>query len=207
MVGGKLVNDPVHLLRFWVRQVVSCRRAAPSTCINIIQSKYHLTELWINNHRRVQQASCVHGVAVKGGILTSLPLPKASTATEGHAAQACLRALTVALLCFYKPSTVADVLAAVLPYGLLNYDQEGVDIKMEGPIYASILNYIKAVAVEEDTDPIRQSLLDAIETKKNHVSGASLNEILPLRLAGSHRFALFCWRYSMGSHISPPPIL
>lgn len=120
----------------------------------------------------------MQGAAVKEGILASLPIPKASTATEGHAAQTCLRALTTALLCFYETNTVADILAAVLPYGLLHFDQEGVDIKIEGPIYAAIRQYVIAVAKEEDTDPLRQTLLQAIEAKRRTVSGSSLKEVI-----------------------------
>jgi hypothetical protein len=115
---------------------------------------------------------------VQGGILGSILLPEGSTAAEGHAAQLCLRALTVALLCFYEPHTISDILAAVIPYGLLNYDQEGADVKMGGPIYAALLQYVIAVAKEEDTDPIRRILLQEIERKQDHVSGASIKQIL-----------------------------
>jgi len=131
---------------------------------------------------RRAQISGVQGTAVKDGTLTSFPLPNASTAMEGDAAQICLRALTVALLCFFEPDTATHVLVASVPYGLLHYDQEGEDVKIEGPIYAAFRQYVKAVATEEDTDPIRQSLIRAVENNQARVSGASINEILSCNL-------------------------
>ena len=107
--------------------------------------------------------SGVQGAAVNNGTIVTFPLPNASIATDGRPAQICLRALTVALLCFFEPDTTAHVIASVVPYGLLHYDQEGEDIRIEGPIYAAFREYVKAVATEEDTDPLRQSLLRAVE--------------------------------------------
>ena len=131
---------------------------------------------------RRAQVGGIQGAAVRDGTLASLPLPNASTATEGHAAQLCLRALAVALLCFFEPDTATHVLAAVVPYGLLHYEQEGENINIEGSIYAAFRQYVKAVATEEDIDPIRHSLLRAVENKQSQVSGASLKEILSCNL-------------------------
>ena len=86
--------------------------------------------------------------------------------------------MTTALLCFFSPDTCVQILAAVLPHGLLNYAQEGEELKIEGPIYTSFRQYVKAIATEEDTDPLRQALLKAVETQQSHVSGASLSEII-----------------------------
>jgi hypothetical protein len=120
----------------------------------------------LTGYRIPQAQSGVRGAAVKDGSLTSFPVPSASTSTDCEAALVCLRALTVALLCFFEPNTVTHVVVAVLPYGLLYYDQEGKDVELQGPIYGAFRQYVKAVATEEDTDPIRQSLLQAVRTIK-----------------------------------------
>jgi hypothetical protein len=105
--------------------------------------------------------------------------------------------LTVALLCFFAPDTATQVLADILPHGLLNYAQEGEELKIEGPIYTSFRQYVKAVATEEDTDPFRQELLRTVETQQSHVSGVSLSEIVSCDLLQAvdvqHSIGLLRW--------------
>ena len=122
--------------------------------------------------------SVVQGAAVLDGRLASFPLPRASTAIEGDAGQICLRALVVSLLCFYATDTVTNVLAEVVPQALVHYEQEGDILTIEGPVLAAFRQYVVAVAAEEDSNRLRQQLLEFVETRQSNVSRGSLHELL-----------------------------
>lgn len=82
------------------------------------------------------------------------------------------------MLCFYDCNTVTQILAEVLPYGLLHYKQDGENIEIDGPVLASFRQYVMAISTEEDANSLREELLCHVENKQAEVSGASLGEVL-----------------------------
>jgi len=105
-------------------------------------------------------------------------LTRASTAVEGDVGLICLRALVVSLLCFYSVDTVTNILAEVVPQTLINYEHEGDNLTIEGPLHATFRQYVAAVATEEDSNGLRKQLLELVESRQANVSGASLRELL-----------------------------
>jgi hypothetical protein len=84
----------------------------------------------------------------------------------------------VSLLCFYATDTVTTILADVVPQTLIHYEQEGDNVTIDGPMRAAFRQYVGAVAVEEDSNTMRNQLLELVETRQSNVSGASLRELL-----------------------------
>lgn len=120
----------------------------------------------------------IRGVARNpDGILSCITLPNASTASSGDAGLACLRAVVCALLCFYNASTVLDILVGVLPGTLYNSHQEDGNQAIEGPLLSSLRDYVKAAAVEEDSDDLRQKLQTLVDSKLAGVTGASSMDV------------------------------
>lgn len=111
------------------------------------------------------------------GVLSCVNLPNASTASAGDAGMICLRAVVCALLCFYNIPTVLEILAAALPGTLYTSDQEGGNEVIEGPLLASLREYIKAAAAEEDSDDLRQRLQDIVDTKLSNITGATKKDV------------------------------
>lgn len=129
-------------------------------------------------YRDKRKDGFIRGVA-RGpdGVLSCVTLPKASTASSGDVGLVCLRAVVCALLCFYNASTVLDILVRVLPGTLYNSNQEGGDEKIDGPLLSCLREYVKAAAVEEDSDDLRQKLQATVDSKLASVTGAPLADV------------------------------
>jgi len=109
----------------------------------------------------------MNGIIIQEQSLQSLPLPKASTAVPADPGLACLRALTTGLLCFYSTEATVTILATLIPYGLIQFYQEGKDLKIEGPLLSSLRSFVSAVAVEEDCNSFRGFLLKQLATRQS----------------------------------------
>jgi len=110
--------------------------------------------------------------------MTTTSLPKASTATPDHAGLACLRASTTGLLCFYSVDATAAILSHLIPFVLLQFNQEDINLKMEGPLLSSLEQFASTISIEEDSDTFRTCLLDQASNHQFQLTGAALTEIL-----------------------------
>ncbi|KAL0631271.1 hypothetical protein Q9L58_009870 [Maublancomyces gigas] len=122
--------------------------------------------------------SLIRGVArTPSGVFSCVTLSNASTASAGDSGIVCLRAVVCALLCFYNVSTTVEILASALPGTLYTSDQEGGNETIEGPLLSSFRDYVKAAAVEEDNDELRQKLQAEVDSKLLHITGATSSDV------------------------------
>lgn len=125
-----------------------------------------------------RQDSLLRGVARNpDGILSCVTLPNASTASAGDAGMVCMRAVVCALLCFYSTPTVLEILISALPGTLYTSNQEGGNENIEGPLLSALRDYIKAAAIEEDNDGLRQRLQDTVDSKLLNITGATRKDV------------------------------
>lgn len=110
-------------------------------------------------YREIRKSGFVQGLAVEQGILRKISVGIESTAVSQSPGLDCLRALTTGLLCLYSTQLTSTILADLIPYGLLQSDQEDDIPKFDGPLFASLSDWVKAVAAEEDCNNFRQHLL------------------------------------------------
>lgn len=111
------------------------------------------------------------------GVISCVSLPNASSASSGDQGIVCLRAVTCALMCFYDSNTVLDILIGVLPGTIYTSDQEGGNEEITGPLLASLRQFVIAAGVEEDSDDLRQRLLDVVDSLLPNVTGATKGDI------------------------------
>lgn len=110
-------------------------------------------------YREIRKFGAVLGLAVQGGALCQLTAGVESTAVTENPGIDCLRALTTGLLCFYSVQVTSAILADIIPYGLLQSEQDDNDFEFNGPVFASLSDWVKAVAEEEDCNNFRQRIL------------------------------------------------
>lgn len=111
------------------------------------------------------------------GVLSCVTLPNASTASSGDQGLVCLRAVVCALLCFYNSATVVEILVNALPGTLYTSDQEGGNETIEGAMVSSLRQYVEAATSEENSDDLRQKLLDTVDSKLGNVTGATSKDV------------------------------
>lgn len=122
--------------------------------------------------------SLIRGIArTPTGVFSCVTLSNASTASAGESGLVCLRAVVCALLCFYDVSTTVEILVGALPGTLYTSDQEGGNETIEGPLLCSFRDYVKAAAVEEDNDELRQKLQAEVDAKLPHITGATFSDV------------------------------
>ncbi|KAJ7932106.1 hypothetical protein B0H13DRAFT_1956559 [Mycena leptocephala] len=109
-----------------------------------------------------REGTVVRGAAmVQQGALSSVQLPNASTAKDDVAM--CIRALVTALFCFFTEEGATEIVSNVMPDFLLRYDLDDVTIPIDGPLRAALRQYIVTVQTEEDSDSLRQCLLERVQ--------------------------------------------
>ena len=121
----------------------------------------------------VRRSDQLTGVVIQSGELQTTNLPKASTAIDVDTGLACVRALTTGLLCFYQTPRVTTMLAELIPAHLLQYDQTDSRLNFEGPLYASLKQFVEAVATEEDNSHSQKTLIDAVNSGRAGLLGNS----------------------------------
>jgi hypothetical protein len=129
-------------------------------------------------NRNRQHQGQVLGIIVQNGAVVSTELPKASTAINEHAGQACLRALSTGILCFYNVDATTSILSELIPFALLQLEQEDAVVNMEGPLFNGLKQYVSAIAVEEDSSTYRTHLLHVASNHQAQFTSVALNEIL-----------------------------
>jgi hypothetical protein len=143
--------------------------------VNLVSTSSFNKDIYNRNRQHQGQ---VLGVVIQNGGVTSTGLPKASTAINEHAGQACLRALTTGILCFYSVEATTSILAELIPFALLQLEQEDATVKMEGPLFTGLKQYVSAIAVEEDSNTYRTHLLQVTSNHQAQFAGVTLNQIL-----------------------------
>ena len=132
----------------------------------------------------------MQGALVKEGIVQSVSLPKANTSVPDHAGVACLRALTTVLLCLCSIEVTVTILENVIPACLLQYHQEGTSFEFDGPLLAGLKQWVTAIAIEEDTNPLRDSILKAALEKQCKLTKVALSELWALDMTNVSDAAL-----------------
>lgn len=130
-------------------------------------------------HIDKRKGGLIRGIArTPSGFFSCVTLSNASTASSsGDAGFICLRAVVCALLCFYSVSTTVDILAAALPGTLYTTDQTDGNDSIEGALLSSLRDYVKAAAIEEDNDELRQNLQAEVDSKLPNITGATSADV------------------------------
>ena len=110
-------------------------------------------------YRQARKLGIVQGLAIQNGVLQRFNAGVEATAVTENSGIDCLRALTTGLLCLYSVQLTSTILADIIPYGLLNPDQEDDNFEFTGPHLASLTDWVSAVAAEEDCNNFRQHLV------------------------------------------------
>jgi hypothetical protein len=110
-------------------------------------------------YRKIREHGPITGLSARLGKLRKLEKGPESTAVTENPSIDCLRALATGLLCFYSEQLTSVILADIIPHGLLHSEQEDNSFEFDGPSFASLSEWIRAVAAEEDCNNFRQRLL------------------------------------------------
>ncbi|GME25728.1 hypothetical protein K432DRAFT_410152 [Neofusicoccum parvum] len=140
--------------------VVSGAELAPSSSFDLPTYK---DERFVND--------MVHGVVVQDEFVDSIPLPEASTGIPDNAGQACIRALTCGLLCFYGADTTVNLLRELIPHALLHPGRGDAELRVEDELLSALQQWVEAVMLEEDANDFRQHLLDEAGEFEASVTG------------------------------------
>jgi hypothetical protein len=184
-IGIEIIDLPtaMHLVKRlwnWTQHAESLEEVLSASGAHLVStSSFNLLE-----YRRLRKDKS-HGllaVFVQNGTIESTRCPKASTALPHDPGQACLRAITTAILCLYGAETAIAILKDLIPYALLQQDQEGVTLVFEGPSLASLEDWVRSVAAEEDCDNIRDELMREVTRKESELTGISVADILNMDL-------------------------
>ena len=120
----------------------------------------------------------VQGSVIQAGAMMRTTLPKATTALPEHTGLACLRALTTGLLILYDPGVTVGVLQNLIPYALVQLDQEDAALEMARPLLTSLRQYVLSIATEEDANTFRDVLLEEAAAQEATLTGVPLVEIM-----------------------------
>jgi hypothetical protein len=122
------------------------------------------------NYCEIRKSGTVVGLAVQSGVLKRLTGVESTAVTRDPGID-CLRALTTGLLTFFSVQLTTVILADIIPYGLLHADQEDNELEFTGPLFASLNDWVKAVAAEEDCNNFRQLLLQIVSKRYHQMTG------------------------------------
>ncbi|KAI9654191.1 MAG: hypothetical protein M1821_006719 [Bathelium mastoideum] len=111
------------------------------------------------------------GLAAQNGTLEQFPESIESTSVSNDAGIDCLRALTTSLLCLYSVRLTSVILADLIPYALLQPDQEDKFPVFEKALFASLRDWVASIAEEEDHNMLRNQLLETVARQQNQMKG------------------------------------
>jgi hypothetical protein len=123
-------------------------------------------------YRRIREHGPITGLSARLGVLRRLENGPESTAVTENSNIDCLRALATGLLCFYSEQLTSIILADIIPYGLLQSEQDGDLFEFDGPSFASLSEWVKAVATEEDCNNFRLRLTQKSSTACQELLGS-----------------------------------
>ncbi|KAL8722210.1 MAG: hypothetical protein Q9225_001255 [Loekoesia sp. 1 TL-2023] len=119
----------------------------------------------------------MQGVVVQDRKVQRTSLPKGSTAIPEHPGTACLRALTTGLLVLHKTEAVVEILQDLIPYGLVQLNQEDTHLEIDRALLTSLKQWVSAVALEEDSDLFRKFMLETVAARQSRMTGAQIDDI------------------------------
>ena len=141
-------------------------------------------------YRQKRSHGYIQGLIVDNGSLECAPGQVQSTSVSENVGVNCLRALTTGLLCLYDIGLTSSILANIIPFGLLQPDQEDELPEFTGPLLASLTELVTAVAAEEDCNTLRKSLLHEATERQNSLTGAATKEIFQCDPSGDQELHL-----------------
>ena len=116
-----------------------------------------------------QDHTFMQGVVVQDHKVQQTRLPKGSSAIPQDSGAACLRAVTAGLLCLLDVEAVVEVLQDVIPHSMVQLNQEGAPLVIEGTLLTSLKQQVSAVALEEDSDKFRQFMLERVRDRQSRM--------------------------------------
>ncbi|KAL8911213.1 MAG: hypothetical protein Q9172_007709 [Xanthocarpia lactea] len=122
----------------------------------------------------------MQGVVVQDQRVRRTSLPKGSTAVPENPGIACLRAVTTALLLLYNTEAIVEILQDLIPYGLLQLNQEDNPLEIEGALLTSLGHWVSAVALEEDSDLFRKFMLETVNIRQSRMTGVHLDDVMDM---------------------------
>ena len=120
----------------------------------------------------------IQGLAVEQGCLQNVKGRIETTALVRDFGINCLRALTTGLLCFYGVKTTTTILSDIIPFALIQAEQEDEVLEFTGPLLTSLTEFVTAVAIEEDCNTFRRYLLQKASDSQNALRVATIHDIL-----------------------------
>ena len=124
--------------------------------------------------------TAMQGVVVQDQKVQTTTLPKGSTAIPNNPGAACLRALTTGLLCFYETEAIVEILQDLIPYALVQLNQDDTTLEIEGALLASLRQWVSAVALEEDSDMFRKFMLETVAAQLSKTTGAEIDDLIDM---------------------------
>ena len=120
----------------------------------------------------------IQGLVVEQGCLQIAQGRIETTAVARDFGVNCLRALTTGLLCFYGIKSTTTILSDIIPFGLIQVDQEDDVLEFTGPLLTSLTEFVTAVVIEEDCNSFRKHLLQKASDSQNNLREATVQDIL-----------------------------
>lgn len=124
--------------------------------------------------------TAMQGVVVQDQKVQRTTLPKGSTAIPDHPGAACLRALTTGLLCLYETEAIVEILQDLIPYALVQLNQDDTSLEIEGALLASLRQWVSAVTLEEDSDIFRNFMLETVAAQQSRMTGVEIDDLMDM---------------------------
>ncbi|KAJ9652844.1 hypothetical protein H2198_007928 [Neophaeococcomyces mojaviensis] len=113
----------------------------------------------VATYRERRKEGTIQTLGIQGGLFRRFQTRVESTAVSQHPGVDCLRALATGLLCLCSVQLTTTILADLVPFGLLQGDYDDKLPSLDGPLHASLKDWVSAVAAEEDCNTLRENLL------------------------------------------------
>jgi hypothetical protein len=120
----------------------------------------------------------MQGVVVLNGGMKAMKLPKASTGISSLSGFDCLRALTCCLLYLVSAENTVLMLQSLILYALLQLKREDASAEIEGPLLASLKQWVSAIALEEESNKLKDYVLEAVALKQSRMTGVPAEDII-----------------------------
>lgn len=120
----------------------------------------------------------MQGVLVQNGGMKAIKLPKASTGISSLSGIDCLRALTCCLLYLVSAESTVLMLQSLIPYALLQLEREDASVEIEGPLLASLKQWVSTIALEEESNKLKDYVLEAVAREQSQMTGVPAGDII-----------------------------
>jgi hypothetical protein len=125
-----------------------------------------------------QEYNAMQGVLVENGVMTTVNMPKASTAVTQNPGVTCLKALTSCLLCLCTQEMTTLLLQRLIPFKLIQHDYDDGSLDMEGSLVTGLRQWVSTVAVEEESNKFQDYLFECVDEHLTDLQvGLALDEI------------------------------